>query len=97
MLLAGLLLVLASAAAPSDGNSPAPSGANVAIQTGVPSSAPTPSADDQTVVCKTIAVTGTRFPTQECRTKGAWAAQTAAARDFVNKATSGVCTGSVCH
>lgn len=63
----------------------------------VPASAAPVSADDSAVVCKSIAITGTRFPSRQCHTKGEWAAMTAAARDMVDKSTTGHCAGASCH
>ncbi|MFV4649197.1 hypothetical protein ACNJUT_21635, partial [Mycobacterium tuberculosis] len=48
---------------------------------------------DTEVVCKTIAVTGTRFGTRQCKSKAEWAAITEAAREYTQKATNPACTG----
>lgn len=86
----GLFAALAMTAALADPTS-------VPTSVSTPASAPAPMADGQTEVCKTIQVTGTRFPERQCRTKADWAAMQAAARDFVNKQTTGPCTGGGCH
>lgn len=91
MIVAGLLL-LALAGDPAPANPAAsPAASPPAAQ------APAASQDDDKVVCKTVPVTGSRFGAVDCMTKRDWAAQAAAAREFVNKSTSGVCTGSICH
>jgi hypothetical protein len=52
----------------------------------------TAKSDDQVVTCKSIAVTGTRFPTRQCRTKAEWDGMAASAREFVDKASRPACT-----
>lgn len=74
----------------------APNPDSAPISVGVPATATAPSSDDEKVVCKTIAVTGTRFGSQICHTKHEWAVEAQAARDFTNRATSGPCTGASC-
>lgn len=83
-----LMLVAGDAPASNPPPSPPPASTNTASAS---------DADSQKMVCKTIEVTGTRFPTRECRTKQQWAEMQAAAREYVDKATSGACTGSICH
>lgn len=95
MIAAGLLL-LALAGSPDANASPSPA-SQAAVQTGAPSTTPPLEADGQAVICKTIETTGTRFSSRICKTKSEWIAETQAAREFVNKSTSGVCTGAVCH
>lgn len=91
-----LLLALAGDPAPANTATPPPA-AQSGAQTGAHATTTVASADDDKVICKTVPVTGSRFGAVDCMTKKDWAAQAAAARDFVNKATSGVCTGSICH
>lgn len=88
MFAAGLFLTLALAFAPDGGVATNPEPTNAAAKAA--------SADDE-VVCKTVEVTGSRFPKRDCRSRAEWKAQTAAAKEFVDKATSGFCTGSHCH
>jgi hypothetical protein len=91
-----LLSVLAALMAPSTvdtpGAPPPPQPAQAAPIGNVNVTAPTQQADDQTPVCKYIAVTGTRFPTRQCRTKAEWTAEAQAARDFVDKASKPPCS-----
>ena len=81
-----------ASATPTTDSAPASPPTDVATS----ATATAPSADDSKIICKNIAVTGTRFPTQTCHTKREWNDLAQAARDYVNKATSGVCTGKVC-
>lgn len=92
------LLILALSGQPDPGATAAQTaGAPSTGQPAAAHAATTPSQDDDKVICKTVPVTGSRFGAVDCMSKKDWAAQAAAAREFVNKATSGVCTGSVCH
>ncbi len=52
-----------------------------------PASTTAPADDGDTVVCKSIEVTGTRFSTRECKTKTQWADITRNARDYVDRST----------
>lgn len=72
----------------------APESAPTTVST--PATATPPMVDGDKVVCKSVEVTGTRFPEQRCHTKREWADMTQAARDFTNKATTGPCTGGSC-
>jgi hypothetical protein len=44
------------------------------------------------IVCKTVAVTGTRFPARQCRTKAEWAGSTKLGREFLDNAGKPPCT-----
>ncbi len=69
-------------------NAPTPPAADPTPHTAQPTDT---AKGDNEIVCKTIAVTGTRFGTKQCHTKADWAAQTAAAREFTQKATNPMC------
>lgn len=63
----------------------------------VPAAAATPNVSDgDVVVCKTRAVTGTRFSTRECKTKTEWVNLTREARDFVDRSTHKGCNPNGC-
>lgn len=52
--------------------------------------------DADQVICKSEAVTGTRFTTRVCRTKGQWEEDAREARDYVNRQTTGCNRGTSC-
>ncbi len=91
-----VIVTIAALSALAGSVSAAPNPDSAPMSVTVPATATPIVADGDKVVCKTIAVTGTRFPEQQCRTKQAWADQVQAARDYVNKATTGPCTGGSC-
>ena len=89
---AGVLLAQ-SAVAPTPSPEAPPASPSAAA---VASSAPK-APDGDTIVCKTIENTGTRFPTRQCATKDQWAERTRQAREFVDANTRlGHCPNNMC-
>ncbi|MHB8284422.1 MAG: hypothetical protein ACYDD1_07075 [Caulobacteraceae bacterium] len=82
-----LILIMVAAAsladpAPTPVPTPTPVVAPSTRVSGVSVTAPLPDGDK--VVCKTTAVTGTRFPTKTCATKAQWAARKQDDRDYLD-------------
>jgi hypothetical protein len=61
---------------------PAPTPTSVAATTAAAAS--TPLKDGDKLVCKSIAVTGTRFTSKVCATKDQWAGRTQDGRDYAD-------------
>ena len=83
------VFLLAAAAAAISAASPVPASTRQAEAPAVNAAPPKPikGADADTMICKSIATTGTRFMSRDCRTKAQWDQLAADSRDMTNDFT----------
>ncbi len=84
MALATLAFAAVLASIASEPASTIPPAARAASTATAATMAPTNAPDTDPMVCKSIAVTGTRFPTKVCARKSEWADRSQAAREYAD-------------